>query len=205
MSVYESLLERYESGDLPWDAELPPPEVMEFVPTLPIGRALDLGCGTGRASIYLAKLGWEVDGIDFIPKAIEIAKRRAKAAGVSPRFHLGLVTNLDFLSGPYDFALDVGCCHALAEEDLHAYHHELLRLLRPGGHYLLFAHLRDKDEPPAEDAPHWADEMTLRKLFQNGFILDKAVHGTTQVGDTPPWRSAWFWYRRETTTDHKPG
>ncbi len=206
MSAYESLLERYESGDLPWDDELPPPEVIEFVPTLPVGRALDLGCGTGRASIYLAKLGWEVDGVDFIPKAIEIAKRRAKAAGVSPRFHLGLVTKLDFLSGPYDFALDVGCCHALTGEDLHAYHRELLRLLRPDGHYLLFAHLRDEDEPPpAEDGPRWADETTLRKLFQNGFILDKVTHGTTQVGDAPPWRSAWFWYRREITTDRKPG
>jgi len=200
MSVYERMLERYAAGHLPWDAELPPPEVMVFVPTLPIGRALDLGCGAGRASIYLARLGWEVDGVDFIPRAIELANERARAAGVSPRFHLGSVTNLDFLSGPYDFALDIGCCHALRGEELQAYHRELLRLLRPGGRYMLFAHLRDDDEPLPEDGPRWADADALNALFQNGFSLDKVAHGMTQVGDSPPWRSAWFWYRRKAAT-----
>jgi len=33
-----------------------------------------LGCGPGRASIYLARRGWQVDGVDFIPDAIELAR-----------------------------------------------------------------------------------------------------------------------------------
>ena len=202
MSTYDRLSARYESGDLPWDDELPPPEVMEFVSTLPPGRALDLGCGTGRASIYLARLGWSVDGVDFIPKAIEMAQARARRAGVSPRFHCAAVTRLDFLSGPYDLALDVGCLHALDDENLRAYHAELKRLLRPGGAYLLFVRLKEagasppSDDDSPEDGPRGIDEAILSALFQDGFVLDKIAYGATQVGESPPWRSAWFWFRR---------
>lgn len=37
----------------------------------PYGKALDIGCGTGRDSVELARRGWEVTGIDMIPKAVD--------------------------------------------------------------------------------------------------------------------------------------
>lgn len=194
--LQQRMIDRYQSGELPWDAELPPPEVLDLIPTLKPGRALDLGCGTGRAAIYLARRGWTVDGVDFVPQALEIARARAAAAGVHPRFHLASVTRLDFLSGPYDFALDVGCGHALPQEALQTYREQLQRLLRPGAIYLLFAHLKE-DPPPGEAVDdRWLDEETIRTVFEVGFELENVEHGQTQVGDAPPWRSAWFWYRR---------
>ena len=45
------------------------------------GRALDLGCGTGTDSIYLAQQGWHVTGIDMVPEALAIARRHAAGAG----------------------------------------------------------------------------------------------------------------------------
>ena len=75
--------ERYESGRIPWDHELPPPEVISALAERPAGRALDLGCGLGRAAIYLAQRGWQVDAVDFVPLAIEQASQRAEAAGVA--------------------------------------------------------------------------------------------------------------------------
>ncbi len=39
----------------------------------PRRTALDLGCGTGRYSIELAKRGWDVVGVDVVPKAVELA------------------------------------------------------------------------------------------------------------------------------------
>jgi methylase of polypeptide subunit release factors len=47
----------------------------------PYGRALDLGCGTGLWSVRLAQRGWEVTGVDIVPKAVRIARRRARRAG----------------------------------------------------------------------------------------------------------------------------
>ena len=63
-------MERYASGVIPWDDDLPPPELMALVEKQPAGRALDLGCGYGRSSIYLAQHEWEVDGLDFVPQAV---------------------------------------------------------------------------------------------------------------------------------------
>lgn len=196
MFHFERLLEFYQTGPVPWDRSDPPPEVLAFVPTLPVGRALDLGCGLGRAALYMARLGWQVDGVDFIPQAITEATARASQAGLldNIRFHLGPVTQLDFLNGPYDFALDVGCAHSFSPEELRAYHQELLRLLKPGGYYLLFAHLNEVNPQP--ETRRWLDEADLLKTFGQGFTLERAEYGQTQVGDQAPWRSAWFWFKR---------
>ena len=194
-SHFDRLFEFYQAGPVPWDQPDPPPEVLAFVPTLPVGRALDLGCGLGRAAMYLARLGWQVDGVDFIPQAIAEATARAGQAGLeNVRFHLSPVTRLDFLSGPYDFALDVGCAHGFSADELRAYHRELLRLLKPGGYYLLFAHLDEADPEP--DGRRWLAEADLRRLFGEGFALERVEYGQTQVGDQAPWRSAWFWFKR---------
>ncbi|MEW5989693.1 MAG: class I SAM-dependent methyltransferase [Chloroflexota bacterium] len=197
--LYEALLAKYMAGQIPWDAEAPPPEAQSLVNSLPPGRALDLGCGYGRASIYLAGRGWEVDGVDFIAVAIEEARTRARAAGVQPRFHRAAVTDLSFLTGPYDLALDVGCLHALDETELAAYANELRRLLRPGGWYLLFARLREEGETVEEqDRPHGLEERTIYECFADGFHLERIERGATAMPDGwAAWPSAWFWFRRD--------
>jgi SAM-dependent methyltransferase len=195
MPHFDRLLEFYQAGPVPWDQPDPPPEVLAFVPTLPVGRALDLGCGLGRAALYLARLGWQVDAIDFILQAIAEATTRASQAGLDRvRFHLGPVTQLDFLTGPYDFALDTGCAHSFTADELRTYHRELLRLLKPGGYYLLFAHLNEADPEP--ETRRWLDEADLHQIFTEGFALERVEYGQTQVGDQAPWRSAWFWFKR---------
>jgi cyclopropane fatty-acyl-phospholipid synthase-like methyltransferase len=169
---------------------------MDTVSTLPAGRALDLGSGLGRASMFMARRGWQVDGVDFIPQAVEEATARAVQAGLDDKihFHLGSVLDLGFLDGPYDFALDVGCAHSFDLADLRLYHAGLARLLKPGAIYLLFAHLQEENADP--EARRWLEEANLRQVFAEGFVLDRVEHGQTQVGDQPPWRSAWFWFRR---------
>lgn len=199
MSSYQRLRERYEAGQAPWDDPLPPPEIMAEAEKLPPGRALDLGCGYGRAAIYLAQRQWRVDGVDFIDLALAEAARRAEKAGVSGRvqFHLSPVTDLDFLVPPYDLVLDVGCLHNFDEATLSAYRNEVFRLLRPGGLYLLFAHLRaDPPEYDDQGAPRWIPEPLIHTYFGEGFTLEKVKHGTTQVEDRPPRPSAWFWFGR---------
>jgi SAM-dependent methyltransferase len=198
MSHFDRLLEFYQAGPVPWDQSDPPPEVLAFVPTLPVGRALDLGCGLGRAAFYMARLGWQVDGVDFIPQAVTDATERANRAGLADKvsFHLGPVTQLDFLAGPYDFALDVGCAHSFDLDELRAYHRELLRLLKPGAYYLLFAHLNENEIEAVPESRRWLDEGDLRQVFAEGFTLERVEYGQTQVGDQTPWRSAWFWFKR---------
>lgn len=198
MSHFERLNEIYTSGQIPWDDPTPPPEVLALAATLPVGHALDLGCGFGRATLHLARLGWLADGVDFIPQAIAEARRRAEQQGLSARarFHLASVVTLAGLTGPYDLALDVGCAHAFAPKDWRAYHQRLLEVVCPGGRYLLFAHLNEAETPP--DQRRWADDDFVRAVFAQGFHLDDRVYGTTQVRDQAPWRSAWYWWTRQT-------
>lgn len=194
-TIFSQLSSRYAEGRVPWDDPLPPPEVIEMAAKLRPGRALDLGCGYGRASIYLAQRHWQVDGVDFIAKAIAEANRRAASAGVAEtaQFHLGQVTDLSFLTNSYDFALDVGCMHSLDDDGLSRYRDGLLRLLRPGGLYLLFAHLRDDT---AEVPGRGVYEQTIHAYFGSHFTLETVRRGLTQVEDKPAWASAWFWFRR---------
>lgn len=51
--------------------------------SLPVGRALDLGCGEGADSIWLAEHGWRVTGLDISATALERARREAESRGVS--------------------------------------------------------------------------------------------------------------------------
>ena len=193
--AYQRFTERYASGDVPWDDTLPPPEVIDLVATLKSGRALDLGCGYGRTSIYLAQQGWQVDGIDFVPQAITEAKQRAQKANVNNRinFHAASVTDLHFLNPPYQLAIDVGCMHALDDVRLQAYHAELSRLLAAKATFLLFARLANLDDAPEERSGIL--ETAVLNLFANGFQLTKKEIGTTHMPDKS-WQSGWFWFQR---------
>lgn len=130
---------RYWRGDTPWDTNVTPPEVTAFLAAAPPGRALDLGCGTGTNAITLARCGWRVTAVDFSPKAILTARRKAQKAGVDVDFLLADVTRLESLEGPYDYALDIGCLLGLRPGERSRYARELARLLRPGADYMLYA------------------------------------------------------------------
>ena len=86
--------------------------------------------------------------------------------------------------------------HSFTDEMLTAYRDEITRLLRSGGQYVLFAHLRDAAEPEGEDGPRGIAETTIHDLLRGAFRLERVERGVTQVEDRPPWNSAWFWFRR---------
>lgn len=193
-SRFEMLQRRYQERNLPWDLPLPPPGIVALAGALPPGRALDLGCGVGRTAIYLAAAGWLVDGVDFVPEAIEMAEGRVAAAGVAEQVRLfhGSVAAMPFLDGPYDLAVDIGCMHALEGDDLRGYAGEVARLVRPGGRYVLFAHLRERAE---DDVPVSIPRATLLGLFAGTFTIEQIVEGTTEVAEQR-WSSAWLYLRR---------
>ncbi len=65
----------------------PSPFLERVAATLPRGRALDLACGSGRASIFLAHAGWEAEGWDADPSALELARAFAAREGVRATLH----------------------------------------------------------------------------------------------------------------------
>ncbi len=100
------------------------------------GNALDIGCGAGTYSLYMAGRGYAVTAIDFMPQAVEMTRRRAADA------HYDIdVDEVDLRTWVtdkrFDVILDVGCLHSLAPRDRSVYRKQLLRWLAPGGDFVL--------------------------------------------------------------------
>ena len=120
MSAEERFQKRYASGDTPWDIGKPDFNLIETVTARAIGpcKALDIGCGTGDNSIWLAQQNFQVVGVDISETAIQKAGDKAAQAQVSSTFRV-----IDFLTGniaggPFGFIFDRGCFHTVnsAEE-----------------------------------------------------------------------------------------
>ena len=118
----------------PWDTGISPPELLEFIDNHPPGKAIDIGCGTGTNVITLAQAGWQVTGVDFVPRAIKSAKRKVKKAGVEAELLVRDATDLEGISVPFDLVLDIGCFHTIGDKKAD-YLTELDRVLAPGGYW----------------------------------------------------------------------
>ncbi|MBI2829727.1 MAG: methyltransferase domain-containing protein [Chloroflexi bacterium] len=69
--------------DMTIDRPNPAEFLVENTPLLPKGRALDVAMGNGHNAVYLAQMGFDVDGVDIAPKAVQSALELARTAGVS--------------------------------------------------------------------------------------------------------------------------
>ena len=164
----------YRIGFTPWDGHPIAENLQNMVegtsdqPPLPAGSALDLGCGTGDSSIYLAQHGWKVTGVDFVPKALDKARAKAGAAGLSINFVQADVTHLSQAGIGADFPLivDNGCLHNMSDSDRDAYVREVSAVAAPEARLLIVAFLPGgrfgvRGVEPAEMERRFASAWTL--------------------------------------------
>jgi cyclopropane fatty-acyl-phospholipid synthase-like methyltransferase len=173
-------------GHPTWDSGIVPPEVQAFIQGNPAGRALDLGCGTGTSSVALAHAGWDVTGVDFVRRAIRIAKQIKRADNLSINFMVADVTHLPafLLNYRYDLVLDIGCFHGLSPKGKTGYLRQLECLLATGGTWLMYGFINEEAKSGLGLSP--AD------LEGIPFWLKKRQDGVDPKG--PP--SAWFWFQK---------
>jgi 2-polyprenyl-3-methyl-5-hydroxy-6-metoxy-1,4-benzoquinol methylase len=171
----------------PWDTQISPPELIEFIDHHPPGRALDLGCGTGTNVITLAEHGWQVIGVDYVKRAINRAKYKAVQAGVDVSFMLNDVTQLNNVKGVFDLVLDIGCFHSLTKVEKQSYVANLAGLTKSGSTFLIYGFLRDNPS-----SGPGIDEADLAS-FQRFFVLANRVEGT----DRGERKSAWLTFERK--------
>lgn len=135
-NMYEMPLER-----IPWEIQNAPKELKEVIEKRIIsgGTALDVGCGTGNYSFYLANYGFSVIGLDFSEKALQIAKGRNKKLYLSVNFVKGDATKLRqiFRDNSFDFILDYSLLHHIHPSMTNRYAKQFTHLLKKGGKLLL--------------------------------------------------------------------
>jgi SAM-dependent methyltransferase len=179
----------YRLGLTPWENAADDGPIPELIESLPPGRALDAGCGTGRLAVHLAERGWQVTGVDGVGKALAQARERAAAAGVADRvrFVRGDVTRLDRVLGDrgFDLVTDVGCLHGLThtqQRDFGAW---------VGNHTATGAHLVVLAVTPRKGlGPRGLDETGVSRVFGSSWSLVSAADSPTAGGG--PLRGAMF-------------
>jgi tellurite methyltransferase len=109
----------------------PEPSIVEMIPLMPRGLALDVAAGTGRNSIEMARNGFEIVAVDFSPTAMRSLAAAARRDRLSiTMFVADLENSLPFRPGVFDAIINI----SYLDRDLIP---ALKRSLRPGG-FLLF-------------------------------------------------------------------
>jgi len=144
---------------------------------LPPGSALDVGCGTGDSSIYLAQHGWQVTGVDFTPKALEKARDKASAANANVNFLHADVTHLRQagINGPFQVVVDNGCFHGMSDGDRELYVKEISAAAAPGARLLMIAF-----KPSGRFGPAGVAQTEIERRFAPTWTLVSAA-------DEPRW------------------
>jgi SAM-dependent methyltransferase len=110
----------------------------------PAARVVDLGCGTGRVSVALARTGRDVVGVDLSEPMLAVARRKATDAGISCHWAAANVVELGaFADRSFDAAVCLFSTLGMVAGAVHRQQaiQEAFRLLRPGGVFVLHVHL----------------------------------------------------------------
>lgn len=179
MSLWYKLL--YGLGVTPWEEDPPNEEVADQVSVLfsreesaadpPYGSALDLGCGTGMWSVELAARGWQVTGVDIVPKAIRLANERRKRTGATARFVEGDVTALDAstVGSGFQFIVDFECFNHLNDAQRRAVGRGVTAVAAPDASILMLVW-----EPRRRwFLPPGANVSDLERAFPDWAVVDE--------------------------------
>jgi ubiquinone/menaquinone biosynthesis C-methylase UbiE len=100
---------------------------------------LDLGCGTGTLSLMLKQQHPQttVVGLDADPEVLALARKKLASAHLQVMLDEGRVTALPYLDTSFDCVVSSLLFHHLNEEQTRRTAHEVIRMLRPGGRFLV--------------------------------------------------------------------
>ena len=187
--------EVYRHNRAPWDIGRPQPAIVHVADNGGLVEpVLDSGCGSGEHALLAATMGLEVKGVDVSQEAIEHARSKARARGLSVEFIVGDVLALDSiqrLDPPFMTVIDTGCFHIFANADRPLYASSLASVVAPGGvlHLLCFS-----EHTPGDDGPRRVTQGEIGATFSREWYVDSIEPHTFAVSNlwSGPEPNAWL-------------
>ncbi|MEU3255508.1 class I SAM-dependent methyltransferase [Streptomyces sp. NPDC006997] len=177
----------YRLGIAPWDTGVRP-HLVDLVESGRIkpeggGRVLDLGCGTGAESVYLAGRGFDVVGVDYARVALDRARARARQEGAEDRcrFVRADITSypLPGVDGTFDVILDFGALDDMTGQPRADMARLIHRYAHPGTVFVLWCFYARKEDVPrvkfagVSQLHSMIEPGEEQRLFGDGFAVER--------------------------------
>ena len=119
------------------------PKILKIFKKHNVKRVLDLGCGSGRHTVYLARKGFQVHGIDIAKEGIKITKEWLKKEKLRANFKVGSIyKKLLYRDNFFDAVISTNTIHHAKIKDIRKAIQEIERVLKPKG--LIFITVRKR-------------------------------------------------------------
>lgn len=183
---------------LEWTAGTANPELVKLVyegKIAPESKILEVGCGMGAESAFLAARGMNVVAMDLSEAAIENCKKLSDIYGVHVDWIAADFLTSDLFNEEFDIITDQGCFHHMHEEERALYAQKVLKYLKPGGMFILRAF---SDKMPWGLQPRRISSDDMLSTFYPDFKLEhmeRILSFSTEKYTRP---ISWFtiWYKR---------
>jgi cyclopropane fatty-acyl-phospholipid synthase-like methyltransferase len=187
--------EAYQQNAAPWDIGRPQPAILRIAEWGGLVEpVLDSGCGSGEHALLAASMGLEVHGVDVSQTAIEHARAKARARGLSVEFIVGDVLALDQverLEPPFRTVIDTGCFHTFVNADRPLYAESLASVTETGAvlHLLCFS-----EYTPGNEGPRRVTQGEIIGTFSKDWRVESIEPDTFAVSNlwSGPTPSAWL-------------
>jgi len=148
--------------------ELKPNPVLEkFIKSFPKGKALDLGAGQGRNSIFLAKKGFKVEAIDKDYKSLEICSNSAKNKKLKIKIIKSDIRKFDFKKNKYSLVVSVASLDFLKKKEIEIIIKKIRESLIKNG--IIFLFVFSVKDPLYKKIK----KIELKEIEENTFYLPK--------------------------------
>lgn len=178
----------YNTGSDAWTNNTIAKDSQQFIEKLPTkAMVLDIGSGRGRFPFTLAENGFRVIGLEYVSSIVKKNNEEVlnKALDGSIRFVEGDALDIPFSDEGFDGVVDIGLLQHLKQNDFEQYKNEVVRVLKPGGFFLLSALSKDtltyftwhpKNDEGSEYEKeglqyYFFTDEEIQKLFENNFEI----------------------------------
>ncbi|MDO4230809.1 MAG: SAM-dependent methyltransferase TehB [Lautropia sp.] len=151
------------------------PDVVEAMEHVSGERALDIGCGNGRNTLYLAQRGFHVDAWDWAAERLDNLQRIADAEKLDDRIYISEVDlnlrragNFD---GPYDFVLSTVVFMFLQPDAIPSLIESMKNETAPGGVNLIVSAMDSDDYPCRMPFPFRFQSGELKQYYADWEII----------------------------------